>query len=104
GQCRRDEAGHPLREVPASGIPRQTRSEPTSRNAPDGPVKRPTAGGLFRLVVAAGLLGYTLWRSDPSEVWRVAAGATMPPLLAAIGLVLLDRALMAWRWFVLLRP
>ena len=67
-------------------------------------MKRPTAGGLVRLVVAGGLLGYTLWRSDPSEVWRVSAGATMTPLLAAIGLVLLDRALMAWRWFVLLRP
>jgi hypothetical protein len=67
-------------------------------------VKRPTAGGLLRLVVAAGLLGYTLWRSNPSEVWRVSAGATITPLLAAVGLVVLDRALMAWRWFVLLRP
>lgn len=67
-------------------------------------MKRPTAGGLLRLVVAAGLLGYTLWRSDPSEVWRVSAGATITPLLAAVGLVVLDRALMAWRWLVLLRP
>ena len=30
------------------------------------------AATLFRLVFAAALLGYTLWRSDPGEVWQVA--------------------------------
>jgi glycosyltransferase 2 family protein len=67
-------------------------------------VKRPTVGGLLRLAVAAALLGYTLWRSDPRAVWRAGAGAAFEPLLVAVLLVLVDRALMAYRWFVLLRP
>ena len=59
---------------------------------------------LLRLVIAASLLAYTFWRSNPREVWQIAAGATVSPLVVAVSLVLLDRALMAWRWFVLLRP
>ena len=61
-------------------------------------------GGLFRLLFTAALLGYTLWRSDPREVWQVCTHAALFPLLVAGGLVLVDRALMAYRWFVLLRP
>lgn len=61
-------------------------------------------GGLLRLLTAAGLLAYTFWRSNPREIWHVTTNATVLPLLAAVGLVLLDRALMAWRWLVLLRP
>lgn len=61
-------------------------------------------GGLLRLTFAAALVGYLLWHSDPQEVWKTVSRASAAPLLMAVGLVLLDRALMAYRWFVLLRP
>jgi glycosyltransferase 2 family protein len=64
----------------------------------------PSPGGLFRLVFAAALLGYTLWRADPREVWDVCKRATLLPLLIAALLAIIDRAVMAYRWFVLLRP
>jgi len=64
----------------------------------------PSIGGLFRLIFTLALLGYTLWRSDPKDVWEVCTHAAMLPLLVAIALVLVDRAVMAYRWFVLLRP
>ena len=67
-------------------------------------MKRPTPGGLFRLAFAIALVGYTLWRSDPQDVWRACARASLGPLLIAVLLVLVDRTLMAYRWFVLLRP
>jgi uncharacterized protein (TIRG00374 family) len=61
-------------------------------------------GGLVRLIVAIVLVGVSLWRSDPLEVWRAGTGAKAGPILMAIALVFADRALMAWRWFELLRP
>jgi uncharacterized protein (TIRG00374 family) len=67
-------------------------------------VKRPSLGGLLRLAFAAALLGYTFWRADPSDVWQVCKRAAVVPLLVALALVLVDRGLMAYRWFVLLRP
>jgi glycosyltransferase 2 family protein len=57
---------------------------------------------LFRLIVAAGLTGYILWRSDPRAVAAAAAGADWRPIAVAVLLVLVDRALMAYRWIVLL--
>lgn len=60
-------------------------------------------GGLLRLTVAAALVGYLLWRADPDVVWQALVRASWPPLLIAVGLVLVDRAFMAYRWFVLLR-
>jgi glycosyltransferase 2 family protein len=59
---------------------------------------------LFRLLVAVVLLAVLFWRSDPAEVWRVGTNAKAGPLLMALALVFVDRALMAWRWFELLRP
>ena len=59
---------------------------------------------LLRLLVAVVLLAVLLWRSDPAEVWRVGTSAKAGPLLIAVALVFADRALMAWRWFELLRP
>ncbi|RPH60075.1 MAG: UPF0104 family protein, partial [Acidobacteria bacterium] len=59
---------------------------------------------LFRLLVAVVLVGVSLWRSDPLEVWRVGTAAKVGPILVAVALVFVDRALMAWRWFELLRP
>jgi uncharacterized protein (TIRG00374 family) len=80
----------------------------SGRSRPDASCRLPLVTGhwsLFsRLLIAAGLLAYTFWRSNPREVWHIAAGALAAPLVAAISLVLVDRALMAWRWVVLLRP
>jgi uncharacterized protein (TIRG00374 family) len=67
-------------------------------------VKRPRIGGLLRLTVASVLLGYLFWRANPQDVWQAAARASWRPLVVAIGLVLVDRSLMAYRWLVLLRP
>jgi hypothetical protein len=67
-------------------------------------VTRPSLGGLVRLAVASGLTALVLWRSDPRAVLNAAAGARLVPILIAAGLVLFDRALMAYRWLVLLRP
>ncbi len=66
--------------------------------------RRVSFSGLFRLAIAAALVGYLLFRSDPGAVWHELAHASTAPLLVAIALVLLDRAIMAYRWFVLLRP
>jgi hypothetical protein len=57
-----------------------------------------------RLVVAAGLTGIILWKSDPSAIARLALAASPAWLLWACALVLFDRSLMAWRWVMLLRP
>jgi len=62
------------------------------------------ASRAVRLAVAAGLTGIILWKSDPSAVARLALAASPTWLLWACGLVLFDRALMAWRWLLLLRP
>lgn len=63
-----------------------------------------TAGRLLRLGTAAGLLTYTFWRSDPRDVGAALRSAAIGPLLVAALLASADRALMAWRWFLLLRP
>ena len=57
---------------------------------------------LLRLIVAAGLTGYILWRSDPRAVAAAGAGADWRPIAVAVLLVLVDRALMAYRWIALL--
>jgi uncharacterized protein (TIRG00374 family) len=68
------------------------------------PVKRQTLNSISRLVFAALLVGYTLWKSNPRDVWGICTHASLLPLLVAVLLVLADRVLMAYRWFVLLRP
>jgi glycosyltransferase 2 family protein len=60
------------------------------------------AGRLLRILVAALLTSYLLWRSDPSAVVRAAANADPDWILLAILLVVFDRALMAQRWISLL--
>jgi uncharacterized protein (TIRG00374 family) len=57
-----------------------------------------------RLAVAVALLSWLLYISHPAEIWRVASRARIAPLLLAVALTLFDRALMAYRWLVLLRP
>jgi uncharacterized protein (TIRG00374 family) len=57
-----------------------------------------------RITVALVLLTWLLWISDPAQIWRVTSSARAAPLFIAIGLTLVDRALMAWRWLALLAP
>jgi len=60
------------------------------------------AGRVFRVLVAAGLTAYLLWRSDPSAVLQASTRADLTWLLASVVLVLVDRSLMADRWIRLL--
>lgn len=57
---------------------------------------------VLRLAVAVGLTGYVLWTSDPRAVLSAARGARLEWLAAAVGLVVVDRLLMAARWIELL--
>ena len=57
---------------------------------------------LVRIAVAAGLTGYILWKSHPRDVLLAFAGADWRPIAVAVALVLVDRALMAYRWVALL--
>lgn len=56
----------------------------------------------MRFVVATGLAGYALWKSDPRIVLAAAAGAEWRPMAVAVLMVLVDRFLMAYRWVALL--
>lgn len=56
----------------------------------------------LRFAFAVALTGYVLWRSDPGLVLRAAAAARWNWIAVAVGLVLVDRALMAYRWMMLL--
>jgi len=56
-----------------------------------------------RLLVAAVLTAYILWKSNPRAVLDAVAGADWRLIAVAVLLVLFDRALMAYRWVVLLR-
>ncbi len=60
------------------------------------------AGPLARLAVAAVLTAYVLWKSHPGAVAASLAGAHWRLVAAAVLLVFADRALMAYRWVVLL--
>ena len=60
------------------------------------------SGLLPRLVIAAGLTAYILWKSHPRAVLAAAAGADWRPMGVAVLLVLADRTLMAYRWVLLL--
>jgi uncharacterized protein (TIRG00374 family) len=61
-----------------------------------------TPSRLLRVAVAVGLTGYVLWIAHPARVAEVARGADWRWLLGAVVLVLVDRALMAYRWIALL--
>lgn len=55
-----------------------------------------------RLAVAAALTAYVFYKSHPSQVIAAVADGHWQPIAVAIGLVLVDRALMAYRWLQLL--
>jgi glycosyltransferase 2 family protein len=61
-------------------------------------------GALARLAVAAGLTAFILWQIDARAAGAELARADWRWLAVTLGLVLVDRALMAWRWLMLLRP
>lgn len=63
-----------------------------------------TVGTSFRIFVAVALTAFVLWQSDPAAVTRAAAGTDWRFIVLALGLVVVDRALMAYRWLVLLCP
>jgi len=55
-----------------------------------------------RAAVAAGLTAYILWNSHPRAVLAALAGAEWRLIAVAVLLVFADRALMAYRWLMLL--
>jgi hypothetical protein len=59
-------------------------------------------GKLLRIAVAVGLTAAVLYYSHPAQILSATAGAEWRWLLAALGLVLVDRTLMAVRWIDLL--
>jgi hypothetical protein len=62
-----------------------------------------TLSRALRILVAVALTAYVLFKSHPADVARVAAGASATWLLGAIALVVVDRAVNAYRWVVLLQ-
>lgn len=61
-------------------------------------------GRLLRLLVTVLLTSIVLWRVEPSAVVRAGARADFAWIGLAVLLVVGDRALMAYRWIVLLCP
>ena len=61
-----------------------------------------TPARLLRAIVAVALTAYVLWIANPAAVLHAAAGARLSWIAAAVGLVLVDRTLMALRWIDLL--
>ena len=57
---------------------------------------------IFRIVVAVGLTAFIIWSADPRTILATTAQADVRWLGAAVLLVFVDRALMAWRWIDLL--
>ena len=61
-------------------------------------------GALVRLVIATGLTAVILWKIDAGAAGAALATADWRWVGGALALVLVDRALNAYRWLVLLRP
>jgi uncharacterized protein (TIRG00374 family) len=57
-----------------------------------------------RVAVAAALLTYLLWLSNPAEVASALGRARLGPVAIAVALTLVDRTMMAFRWVALLGP
>src|SRR5437016_5811909 len=105
GAGRRDKAGRPVRQVTDARTHRQTRSGAGCEERDDAAhstAVQAAAARIARIAVAGGLTAYILWKSHPREVLAAAAGADWRPVAIAVLLVFLDRALMAYRWVVLL--
>jgi uncharacterized protein (TIRG00374 family) len=57
---------------------------------------------VLRLSVAVGLTAYIVWKAHPRAVLEATRGADLIWIAYAVLLVLVDRALNAWRWIELL--
>jgi uncharacterized protein (TIRG00374 family) len=57
---------------------------------------------ILRILIAVVLTALAFYGSHPSAIFSAAAGADLRWLMAAVGLVLVDRTLMALRWIDLL--
>jgi glycosyltransferase 2 family protein len=79
--------------------PAVTPGAPTSARAAR---ERAAFSRTARLAVAGGLTAYILWKSHPRDVVAAAAAADWRLIAVAVLLVFVDRALMAYRWIVLL--
>jgi uncharacterized protein (TIRG00374 family) len=55
------------------------------------------------LAIGLGIAAILVYQADPSRVLASLASTRLGWVAGAIGLVLIDRALMAWRWLLLLR-
>src|SRR5215510_6137503 len=61
-------------------------------------------GRLLRIVVVVAVTAYVLWRARPGAVLDALLNADFRWIAVAVALVVFDRALMAYRWIVLLCP
>lgn len=57
-----------------------------------------------KLAVSAGLLAVLFSRTDMSSLWRSLRSASLPWVVAALGLYLAQMLVSTWRWGVLLLP
>jgi uncharacterized protein (TIRG00374 family) len=73
-------------------------------NTPGGDARTfpPVLRTLLRVAFASALTAYILWKSHPSDVMAVVRTVDPLPIVCAVLLVLVDRALMAYRWVALL--
>lgn len=62
------------------------------------------ARNALRLASAIALTALMIWWAGPANVWRAARGAQLRWIVAALALVVVDRALMAYRAVALLQP
>src|SRR5258707_8155803 len=62
------------------------------------------SGRLLRIILLVAVTAYVLWRARPSAVLNSLVNADVRWIALAIALVVIDRALMAYRWIVLLCP
>ena len=106
-----DEAGRPVREVPAPRLQGQARSVPAPRHvahpgaltaAIADPQVRLRFGTLLRFAVAVGLTAWIVWQADLTAIAAAFSRTSWAWIGAACLLVLFDRLLMAWRWIGLL--
>jgi hypothetical protein len=73
------------------------------RPSPHSRVRQWLVVGL-KLVVSVGLLAVLFSRTDLSGLWLCVRNASLPFVLAALGLYLLQMLVATWRWGVLLVP
>src|SRR5690349_16194079 len=68
------------------------------------PLSSRPIGRLLRILLVVAVTAYVLWRARPSAVLAALVHADLKWIGFAVALVVVDRTLMAYRWFVLLCP